>query len=94
MLYDTAGAFEEAGPVLTALGAPAWVGPATTTMGKALDEILDWADDDLLGSETYAYSSAYLTDALPSRGLSVTDTRRYDDGDATYTLTTRITRIV
>jgi hypothetical protein len=93
-LYDTASFFQSAGPILTATGAPAWVGTATTAMGKAMDYILGWADDDLLGTNTYAFDAAGLAAALPNRGMSFTDTRHYNSSDADYTLTMVVSRIV
>ena len=93
-LYDTAKAFKTAGPILTAAGAPAWVGVASSTMGAAMNFILGWADDDLLGSNTYAYSAANLAANLPSPGTSFDDVRTYTGGDATYTLTMRVSRII
>jgi hypothetical protein len=93
-LYDTASFFQQAGPILTASGAPAWVGTATTTMGKAMNFILGWADDDLLGTNTYAFDAAGLAAALPNRGTSFTDTRLYQGSDAKYSLTMVVSRIV
>ena len=93
-LYDTASFFQQAGPILTLAGAPAWVGTATTAMGKAMDFILGWADDDLLGTNTYAFDAAGLAAALPSRGMSFTDTRNYEGSDAKYSLTMSVSRIV
>ena len=93
-LYDTAEAFKTAGPILTAAGAPAWVGATVSAMGTAMDFILGWADDDLLGNNTYAFSADDLAATLPSPGTSFTDVRTYTGGDATYTLTMRVSRIV
>ena len=93
-LYDTAKAFQAAGPILGVTGAPAWVGAASTAVGTALGHILGWADDDLLGSNTYAFSAAALATALPARGSSLLDTRTYSGSGATYTLTLSISRVV
>lgn len=93
-LYDTADFFQQAGPILTEAGAPSWIGTATTKIGQAMNYILSWADDDLLGSNTYAFSSSDLATALPSRGTSFTDVRTYTDGDAKYSLTMVVSRIV
>ena len=93
-LYDTAKAFQAAGPILSVTGPPAWVGAATSAMGTAMNFILGWADDDLLGSNTYAFSSGQLAASLPARGMSFSDTRTYQGGGATYTLTMQVTRIV
>ena len=93
-LHDTADAFVAAGPILSAAGVPTWIGAATSAMGKAMDFILGWAEDDFMGSATYGYSADYLAAALPSRGMAFADTRTYSSDGATYTLTTSISRIV
>jgi hypothetical protein len=93
-LYDTAKFFQEAGPILSKTGLPDWIGTATTKIGDAMNFILSWADDDLLGSNTYAFSADGLASALPSRGMSFTDTRTYNSSDANYTLTMQISRII
>jgi hypothetical protein len=93
-LYDTADFFETAGPIATAAGAPAWVGTAATTMGKAMNFILGWADDDLIGTNTYAFDAAGLAAALPARGSSFSDTRIYENSDGKYSLTMHVSRII
>jgi hypothetical protein len=55
------------------------------------------AEDDLIGSQTYAYSPLFLAAKLPTVNSSFTDVRRYEDktpilGGA-YDLTTTVTRI-
>lgn len=92
--HDTAQFFQDAGPILSSVGAPEWVGKASTVIGHGLEFILGWAEDDLIGSNTYAFSASHLASALPNRGMSFTDTRAYSDGDADYTLTMTISRIV
>ena len=93
-LYDTAKAFQAAGPILGATGLPAWVGAASTAVGTALDYILGWADDDLLGTNTYGFTTAGLASALPVRGTSFSDTRSYAASGASYTLTMDVVRVV
>jgi hypothetical protein len=63
-------------------------------MGKAMDFILGWADDDLLGTNAYAFDAAGLAAALPARGMSFSDTRIYESSDAKYSLTMSVSRIV
>jgi hypothetical protein len=92
--HDTAQFFQDAGPILSSAGAPEWVSTASNVIGHGLEFILGWAEDDLLGSNTYAFTSSQLASALPNRGTSFTDTRTYTDGGATYTLTMTISRIV
>ncbi|MDP1806984.1 MAG: CARDB domain-containing protein, partial [Acidimicrobiales bacterium] len=73
-------------------GAPAPL--ASTAVGKGLDFMLNWAEDDLLGTNTYAFSAAGLAAALPNQGTSFVDTRIYTDGDAKYSLTMYVSRVV
>jgi hypothetical protein len=92
--HDTAVFFKEAGPLLEDAPIADWVGKASTAVGKGLDFILNWAEDDLLGTNTYAFSTEGLASALPNRGTSFTDTRIYENGDAKYSLTMYISRVV
>ena len=92
--HDTADFFQEAGPVLKDIPVADWVGKASIAIGKGLDFILNWAEDDLLGTHTYAFSADALAGALPNRGTSFVDTRTYDDSDATYSLTLSVSRVV
>jgi hypothetical protein len=94
ILFDTAEAFQGAGPILTAAGVPAWVGTATTAVGHGLEYILEWAQDDLLGTSTFAYSVDYLAGQLPVRGASFVDTRLFQGSDSNYSLTLVVRRIV
>jgi hypothetical protein len=63
-------------------------------MDKALDFLASWVADDFIDHETFAYSTSYLNTTLPARGASTTEVKTFTDGDATYTLTIRITRTV
>jgi hypothetical protein len=92
--HDTADFFQDAGPVLKDVPIADWVGKASTAVGKGLDFILNWAENDLLGTNTYAFSAAGLASALPNRGTSFTDTRIYENGDAKYSLTMYVSRVV
>lgn len=91
--HDTADFFQEAGPVLEDIPIADWVGKASTAVGKGLNFILNWAEDDLLGTNTYAFSAEGLASALPNRG-SFVDTRIYENGDAKYSLTMYVSRVV
>jgi hypothetical protein len=92
--FKTADAFQTAGPIISTTPAPSWVGPAVKAVGEGLELILNWAEDDLIGSQTYAFDATGLASALPNRGTSFTDTRIYSDGDAKYSLTMTVSRIV
>lgn len=92
--FETASAFQEAGGLVKDAPVIGWVGSATEKVGKGLEYILNWADNDLIGTNTYAFGPAGLAAALPSRGMSFTDVRTYTDGDATYTLKMVVSRIV
>lgn len=92
--HDTADFFQEAGPVLEEIPLADWVGKASTAVGKGLEFLLSWAEDDLLGTNTYAFSPAGLASALPNRGTSFVDTRIYESSDAKYSLTMHVSRVV
>ena len=96
-LYDTAEAFQQAGPIIGLTGAPPWVGKTVEIMGSAMETILGWADDDLLGSRTYAMAPEYLISRLGKVGATFTDTQRYEgattSGGANYTMTLQVTRV-
>lgn len=92
--HDTADLFQEAGAAVEDIPIADWVGDASTAIGKGLDFILNWAEDDLLGSNTYAFSAEGLAAALPNRGTNFLDTRIYEDGDAKYSLTMYVSRVV
>ncbi len=92
--FETASAFQEAGGLVKDAPVIGWIGSATEKVGKGLERILNWADNDLIGTNTYAFDAAGLAAALPNRGTSFSDTRTYTDGDATYTLTMIVSRIV
>jgi hypothetical protein len=94
ILFDTAEAFQGAGPILTAAGASSWIGTATTAVGHVLEYILGWAQDDLLGTSTFAYSTDYLAGQLPVQGASFVDTRLFQGSDSNYSLTLVVRRIV
>jgi len=63
-------------------------------LNQAIDFLASWAANDLIDHETFGYSTEYLNTTLPARGASTTQVRTFTDGDATYTLTLRITRTV
>jgi hypothetical protein len=96
-LYDTAEFFQDAGPIITMTGAAAWVGKTVEVMGHAMEAVLGWADDDLIGSRTYAMSPDYLISRIAKAGGSFIDTQRYEgaetSGGANYTLTIQVTRV-
>ncbi|MGH9280205.1 MAG: hypothetical protein ACRD12_19155, partial [Acidimicrobiales bacterium] len=89
-----ADAFQAAGPILSAAKLPEWVGTATTKVGDAIEYFVGVWEDDLLGTNTYAFSADGLASALPARGSSFLDTRVYDGGNAKYSLTMVVSRLV
>jgi len=94
ILSDTAIAFQKAGGLVDEYTSQTWLAKALNYVGVGLDNILTqiWADD-LIGSQTYSYSSTYLASRLPSVGGTFNDTRAYSDGDADYTMTVAVTRV-
>jgi hypothetical protein len=93
ILTETALAFQKAGGLIDEYTAQTWLAKALTCVGDGLNWVLAqiWADD-LIGSNTYTYTPAYLASRLPAAGGSFDDTRYYTDGDAVYTLTVQVTR--
>jgi hypothetical protein len=90
---DLALGFHKIGGVLDGNGGMIdWIGKAFTTMGDTVDYIDSWAADDLLGSQTFAFSRVYLATRLPAVGGSFTDTRVYSDSGE-YTMTLKVTRV-
>jgi hypothetical protein len=89
--------FQKAGGLADLANCPAWVGKALDYVGQGLQFISGWGEDDLIGSNTYAYDPVYLASRLTSSGASFTDTRQYSGADssggAVYTLTLQVTRI-
>ena len=79
------------------MSAPTWVGTALPIIGGILEVLADLAKDDLLGSQTYAYSPDFLAAKLPTAGTTFTDTRRYEGASVilggVYELTTVVTRV-
>jgi hypothetical protein len=71
-----------------------WTSKCKEWMDDAVDFLVSWAEDDFIDHETFAYSTSFLNTTLPARGASTTEVRTFTDGDATYTLTIRITRTV
>jgi hypothetical protein len=93
-LTNYANFFKSIGGVTDPYAGPiAWLGSALVKVGDALDYINSWAADDLVGSQTYAYSATTLASRLPAAGQSFTDTRTYTGGGGTYTMTTLVTRV-
>ena len=92
--HDTAQFFQDAGGLLSNVPVLDWVGDASTKIGEGLDFILTWAEDDLLGTNTYGFSAQALANALPSRGTAFTDTRTYRGNGGEYTLMMSISRVV
>ena len=87
-------AFHAIGGFVVGQGDPIWLGSALNKIGDAIDWITSfiWADD-LIGTQTYTYSPAYLASRLPAVGGSFLDTRTYSGGGGRYTMTTQVTRV-
>ena len=93
ILTETALAFQKAGGLVDEYTAQTWLAKALTCVGDGINYVLAqiWADD-LIGSNTYSYTPAYLASRLPAAGGTFDDTRYYTDGDAVYTMTVAVTR--
>jgi CARDB len=97
VLRDVSAGFAKAGALSALLPAPPWVGTATPIIAGVLNAIASLAEDDLLGTQTYAYSPLFLATKLPAVGSSFTDVRRLEGGSVilggVYDLTTVVTRV-
>lgn len=90
-------AFDKAGPIVYLLAGPEWAIYASPLMAGAVDTILGWFDDDVIGSQTYAFTPIDLAMRIPLPGQSFDDTRYYmgaeSSADARYSVTMRFTRV-
>ena len=69
-----------------------WMGKVSNGIGDVLAYINSWAADDLIGSQTFAFSPLTLAQRLPAVGMSFNDTRVYDESGR-YTMTVQVTRV-
>jgi hypothetical protein len=83
--------FKKAGAISVFTPAPSWVGVALGYMGTATSYIGQWLRDDMMGSDTFAYTKTQLDARLPSVGSSFTDERYFHNGPD-YRLTLRVRR--
>ncbi len=90
-------AFDKAGPIVALLAGPDWAFLASPYMAEAVDTILSWVSDDVIGSQTYAFTPVDLAQRIPLPGNSFDDTRYLfgaeGSADASYTVTFKITRV-
>jgi hypothetical protein len=97
VLQEISEQFPKTGALSSTVSAPTWAGTALPIVGGILDVLADLAKDDLLGSQTYAYSPDFLAAKLPTVGSIFTDTRRYEGASVilggVYELTTTVTRV-
>lgn len=84
--------FKQAGAISVLTPAPAWVGVTLGYIGTATNLIGQWLADDLMGSQTVAYSRSYLDARLTAPGKYFDRTLNFTDGDADYSLTLRVKR--
>jgi hypothetical protein len=96
VLQETSEQFPKVGALSSVVSAPTWVGTALPIVGGILEVLADLAKDDLIASQTYAYSPDFLAAKLPTVG-SFFDVRRYEDKTpilgGVYELTTQVTRV-
>ena len=93
ILRDTSIAFHKVGGFIVGQGDNLWLGTASNKIGDAIDQIIAWAEDDFLASQTYTYSPVYLASRLAAVGSSFSDVRGYIGGGGDYTMTTVVTRV-
>ena len=92
-LANIAYVFHGLGGIIVDQGDELWLGTAANKIGDALDYLASIGEDDLLGSQTWTFSPAYLASRAPAVGGSFSDTRTYSGGDASYTMTAVVTRV-
>jgi hypothetical protein len=92
-LANIAWAFHGVGGFFVDGGDPIWMGTALNKIGDAIDYLASIGNDDLISTQTWTYSSTYLASGAPLVGSSFGDVRTFSDGDATYSLSLRITRV-
>jgi hypothetical protein len=97
IVSDIATGFKTAGAILSFTAMPLWVSATTALIGFTLDQVIKWAADDLIGTQTLALAPTFLALKLPVVGGSFTETERYSgastSGGAVYDLTFAITRV-
>lgn len=84
--------FKQAGAISALTPAPTWVGVTLGYIGTATNLIGQLLADDLMGSQTVAYSRSYLDTRLTAPGKYFDRTLNFTDGDADYSLTLRVKR--
>lgn len=70
-----------------------WLGTLANKIGDALDYLASIGNDDLIATQAWTLSSTQLAAGAPLVGSSFGDVRTFSDGDATYSLSLRITRV-
>jgi hypothetical protein len=89
----TAKYFRQAGAIGSLVDAPGWVATTLGVMASAADYIGSALEDDLLGSQTFAYDTSTLNSRLPTAGSSfLQDKWIGSPDDADYHLLLRVTR--
>jgi hypothetical protein len=92
-LANIAYAFHAVGGFYVDGGDALWLGTLANKIGDAIDYLASIGNDDLIASQSWTYSSASLAAGAPTVGASFSDVRTFSDGDATYSLTLRVTRV-
>jgi CARDB len=92
-LNAVAQGFRGFGSVAEYSSVTSWLSGALNKAADLAAWINSWADDDQIATQTFAYSPEQLAARLPTIGGSFDETRTYSDGDGSYTMTTRVTRV-
>jgi CARDB len=92
-LANIAYAFHAVGGFYVDGGDALWLGTLANKVGDAIDYLASIGNDDLIASQSWTYSSTSLAAGAPTVGASFSDVRTFSDGDATYSLTLRVTRV-
>lgn len=85
--------FRYAGFIASAAGAPPWVTKAIPYVEEGVKWAMEYLEDDLMKTDTFAFSPADLAAKAPLKGQSTISTRYLAGGGGIYYLNLRVTRV-
>jgi len=86
-------AFATAAGILAATGVAAWVGAVVAGVGAVIHLLLGFMDDDHIADQVFAITRKTIEDQIKKAGQSFEVVKRFDDGDADYSLTVKVSRV-
>jgi hypothetical protein len=79
--------------IVTAVGASALITAVITAAGPVIAWLLSFFDDDLISTQNFIFTRQVIEDQLGKTGKSLDVKRRFTDGDSSYVLTIRVSRV-